>query len=184
MSKRLKEKIGEELYNKILESGLKESDFDLTDGYVPRQRLNEVSEKLKATEGKVTEYEKQVTETKKLLETNEDFKARFADLETKFKDTLKAKDIEIGNVLKKSLVKEKLIESGARHTNLLMKEIDLDNIKIENDKLFGFDEQLSSIKDAYKDLFVEKVNKQEGQAGVGTTGNTSNDDYSWMDNIK
>jgi hypothetical protein len=171
MSKRVKEKIGEELYNKVIEAGLKESDFDLLEGYLPRQRFNEVSEKLKVNEEKVKSYEKQLEDTKKLLETNEEYKNKYSELEVKFNTEIANKDLEISNVLKKALVKESLINAGAKHPDLLMPKIDFSKLAVENEALKGFDDTLNGFKETYKDLFVEKVNKQETPTGGTGEGN-------------
>ena len=49
VSEKIKNKIGEELYNQVLAKGLKSEDFDLiNDGsWIPKPRFNEVNNKLK-----------------------------------------------------------------------------------------------------------------------------------------
>lgn len=196
MSK-LKEKLGKEKFEKIIEiikdTDIKETDFDLLEGYIPRQRLNEVTEKLKATEETNKTLVSQSEETKKLLSESEKFKTeseeykkKYADLETKHTTELENKNKEVSNVLKRSLVKEKLINEGAKHPNLLMKEIDFDKVSIENDKLTNFDDTFKSLNENYKDLFTVKQNTQNVETGGTGGGNPefSEDELTFLDNIK
>lgn len=194
MSERLKEKLGDELYKQILDKGIKATEIDLLDGFIPRTRYNEVNDKLKATNEKITAYETQITEYDKLIKDsetfkteNEAFKTQLADLKTNFANELQGKDKQIENVLKKSLVKEHLITNGAQYIDLLIDKVDFDTVKVENDKLTGFDEQLKSMKDNYKGLFIETTNKQDGNppSGGNDGGNTGGENKwsSYVDNM-
>lgn len=171
MSEKIKAKIGEEKYNLFLkDSGLKPEDFDLVnDGsYVPRTRLNEINGKLKATEEKVSSYEKQLNDTKKMLEGSEEFKNKYEELNTKYENDIALKDKEILNTSKQFLVESKLREVGAKHTSLLIKEIDLEKLTIDNNNLLGMDEVIKNLKTNYEDLFITK------NASNNTTQNTNN----------
>ena len=195
MSK-LKDKLGKEKYEKFIEllkdTEIKESDVDLLEGYVPRMRLNEALDKVKATEEKAKQYETQIKETKTLLEESEKFKEesetfkqKYTDLENKHKSDIEGKDKEIANVLKRSLVKEKLISEGAKHPDLLLREINLDEVNIKDNKLFGFDDTFKSINETYKDLFTKTENSQDINTGTGGSGGEGGeDDFSYLDNIK
>jgi len=190
MSEKIKSKIGEELYNKILESGLKAEDIDIvTDGsYIPRARFNEVNGKLKATEAKIDDYEKQITDTKNLLKDNEDFKGKYSELNEKYKNDLALKDKEILNTSKRYLIEQSLREAGAKHTSLLMKDIDLESITIDNDKLLGMDKITEDLKTNYSDLFVVKNtnNNLQGSNNTNTDNDINNDPDSedWGDLLK
>jgi hypothetical protein len=186
MSERLKEKLGEELYKQIIDKGIKANEIDLLDGYITRQRFNEVNDKLKATNEKITTYEKQFEDTNKLLKEsetfkaeNEGFKTKLTELESKYTNELQSKDKQIENVLKKSLVKEHLITNGAQYIDLLIDKVNFDNVKVENDKLTGFEDQFKSMKENYKGLFVETVNKQDKQPDGGNSGDAGTGDDQW-----
>lgn len=155
MSEALKSLLGDDLYNQVLEkSGLKPNEFDLLKNYVPRARLNEATEIKKQLEGKVTDFESQLKETKKMISDNEDFKNKYSSLETKFNNTLASKDKEILNINKRFKLETKLIAEGAKHVNLLLREVNYDNIKLDGDSLIGADDTIKSLKENYKDLFT------------------------------
>jgi predicted RNase H-like nuclease (RuvC/YqgF family) len=157
-----------------------------------KKKLDESEEKLKATTEKVTALETQSEEMKKLLgesekfkEESEAFKNKYSDLETKFNSELEIKNKEIENVLKKSLVKERFMQVGAKHIDLLMPKINFDDVKVDNGELSGFDTQLESIKTNYVDLFTTKENQQQGNVGGDNPppANAGEIDLSFMDKL-
>ena len=195
MSK-LKEKLGKEKYNQFLEllkdTDIKENNVDLIDGYVPRSRLNEVTEKLKVAEETIITYKTQVDDTKKLLsesekfkEESESFKAKYSDLENKFNSEIENKNKEIENVTKRSLVKEQLIQKGARYPDLLLKEINFDEVVIKENKLFGFDDTMKQVEEAYKDMFSQTVNTPATTSlGNNFDNNNDGDEFAYLDAIE
>jgi hypothetical protein len=190
MSERLKEKLGDELYKQITDKGIKANEIDLLDGYIPRQRFNEVNDKLKATNDKVIALEQEKEEKNKLLEQsetfkneNEQFKTQLADLENKYAGELELKNKEIENVLKRSLVKEKFMTEGAKHTNLLLKEVDFDKITVKDNALFDFDDIFKELKTNYADLFTVKQNEQNVETGGQQQQQQQTSEWDFMNNI-
>lgn len=138
--------------------------------FIPKSRFNEVNDKLKASNEKVGTYEKQLDETKKLLEGSTEYKEKYEALNGKYEADIQAKDKEIINTSKRFLVDQKLRESGARHTSLLMNQIDLEKISIENENLLGMDPILEGLKKDYEDLFETK------KVTNNNSGSNENDD--------
>ena len=198
MSK-LKEKLGTEKYKQLLEilkdTDIKENDIDILEGYIPRSRYNEKNEKLKAEEEKNKTLMQQQEETKKLLDQSEkfkleseDFKNQYKQLETKHLEEIESKNKEITNIVKRSLVKEQLIQGGARYPDLLLKEIDFDKINVSENKLNNFDDTFKTLTENYKDLFTQQQNKQTTQTGGGAQGSGEDlfegQDFGFLDDIK
>jgi hypothetical protein len=179
VSEKIKNKIGEELYNQVLAKGLKPEDFDLiNDGsWIPKPRFNEVNNKLKATEDKITTYESQIKDYDKLVSTNKELKGNYDSLKEQHTNDLAAKDKEILNVSKRFMVESKLRESGAKHTSLLMKDIDLEKITVENDNLLGMDPILEGLKTNYGDMFVTKQTTNNTNQSNNNLGGTNNENY-------
>lgn len=179
MSEKIKNKIGEELYNQILAKGLKPEDFDLVnDGsWIPKPRFNEVNNKLKATEDKITTYESQIKDYDKLVSTNKELKGNYDSLKEQHTNDLAAKDKEILNVSKRFMIEKKLGEAGAKHTSLLMKDIDLETITVENDNLLGFDSVIEGLKTNYGDMFVTKQTTNNTSQSNNNLGGTNNENY-------
>jgi hypothetical protein len=179
MSEKIKNKIGEELYNQVLAKGLKPEDFDLVnDGsWIPKPSFNEVNNKLKATEDKVTTYESQIKDYDELVSTNKELKGNYDSLKEQHTNDLAAKDNEILNVSKRFMIESKLRESGAKHTSLLMKDIDLEKITVENDNLLGFDEVVKNLKTNYEDLFITKQTNSNTSQSNNNMGGNDNQNY-------
>lgn len=185
MSEQIKKLLGDELYNKVLEkSGLKSNEFDLLKNYIPRGRFNEVSDVKKQLEGKVTDYEEQLIETKKLVSNNEEYKDKYNTLETKYNDNMAKKDAEISNIYKRSIVESELIKEGAKHIDLLSHKINLDDLKLENDKLIGITDTILSLKNDYKDMFVEKQTNNNVNKNNNSQNSSNNDDEDWGEVFK
>jgi hypothetical protein len=179
MSEKVKNKIGEELYNQILKAGLKAEDFDLVnDGsYIPRARLNEAIGKLKATEEKVTAYEKQLNDTKTMLEGSEEYKTKYDTLLETHKKDLELKDKEIINTSKKFLIEQKLNAAGGKHTDYLMTDIDLDKLTIDNNNIVGLDPIIEDLKVKRADMFAvtNNINKNNNNNNNNNDNNDNND---------
>lgn len=177
MSDRLKEIIGDELYGKVSEAlkakNIKSSEVDLiTNNFIPKTRFDEINLELKSNKEKVTSYEKQINETKKLLDGHEELKTNYETLNQKYKTDLELKDKEIGNITKISKVKESLVKEGAKHVDLLMKSINLDDITIEGDNVKGFTDVVKSLRTSYSDMFVSKMDDSKPPKGSSSTGST------------
>lgn len=165
MSERVKQKIGEELYKKILDAGIKPEEFDMLEGYIPRSRFNEATGKASAMQSKIESYEKQIKDTQLMLDNHSELKGQYSELQNKYQADLEAKDREISNVLKSSLVKESLTKEGARHVDLLMKNIDLEKLSLDNGNLIGISDTMTKLKTDYADLFEEKKTSSNGGTG-------------------
>lgn len=134
--------------------------------------VNSVKEKLQAKEEetknlseKLGIFEKQNKDTEKLLKDNADLKTQFESLQNTSKQQLEAKDKEINNIITKGLLKDELSGMGAVYPDLLIKNINLDELIIKDNKILNKETVLNPLKDTYKDLF--KQQKIEGQNPTG-----------------
>jgi len=162
MSDRLKTKIGETLYNQVIAAGIKPTEIDLVDGWIPKTRLDETLAKLKATSEKITSYEKQIKETTEMVKGSDELKKQFDDLQTKYTSELSVKDKMILNISKSTKVREALILEGAQHVDLLMSTINLDNVVMVDNNIAGVSDIISNTKGLYGDLFKTKENAPGG----------------------
>jgi len=173
--------LGEELYNNVLEK-VGDKKIGFLDGYVPLSRFNEVNEKLKTSKEQITSFEKQVEETKKLLEKSEEYKGKYEELEANYNNSKTEYEANIQNITKKSAIEKKLLEEGAKHTKLIMSDINMDNIKIDGENLIGLDDEIKKAKETYNDLFIQKqnVNNDSGKGTVQEGKNVDGENY-WAD---
>lgn len=176
MSEQIKKIIGEELYSQVVEKGLKPTDFDITKGWIPKQRFDEVNSKLKLTEEKVTSFETKNEEVKTLLNSHEELKKGYFDLEAKYKDDLSKKDKEILNTKKKFLIESELSKSGAKYTDLLISKVDFDSITdFEKD----IPTVIEKLRSSYEEMFIKKVSSSSSSSGP----NKTNKEEIWEDKL-
>jgi hypothetical protein len=171
MSKRIKAKIGEEKYKKLkelLDADIRLDDIDIIpNNYVTKNRFDEVNTENNSNKQKLISFENKDKSIKKLLEdTNsenvENLVNSYKNLETTHKDEIKniqsSNDNEITNLKKSYMVKDFLRDNGvtkSKNVDLLFKSINLENIKLENDKLIGASDILKSMKEDYSELFTK-----------------------------
>ena len=89
--------------------------------FITKSRFNEINDKYKAEAEKSKTLQKQVDETKTMLEGSEEYKTKYESLNEKYSNDIQLKDKEIANTSKRYLLDQKLRESGARHTRQNMK---------------------------------------------------------------
>jgi len=192
MSEKLKAKIGEDLYKQVLAKGLKAADVDIVSdgGWIPKARFNEVNDKYKETSSKIDTYQKQLEDTKKLLEGSEDFKTKYASLESKYNDDLKAKDTQIANISKRYAVESALLKEGAKHTDLLLKDIDFTGLAFDKENnVLGIDTEMKRLKEERSDFFPKQKSSststklsEEDKNPLGGAGDDGEED--WEEKLK
>ena len=166
MSDRIKTKIGEELYNQIIQKGIKSNEFDLVDGWIPKQRFDEKNKEVKLLNEKIEQYTAKGVELDKLLKDNTDLKSQYETLNTKYLEEISCKDKEILNITKSSKVESKLKDAGAKFSDLLMTKIDLEKLTLDNGNLIGLDEVVTDLKSKYSDLFKTEVTNSTTQPSI------------------
>jgi hypothetical protein len=187
MSERLKKLIGDDLYSEIekkaKEGNVKIKDIDIIpNNYVPINRFNEVNNDNKIKDDKIQSYETQQKDLEKMLkgvnaENLNDLMNNFNKMTENHKVELEKKDLEITNYKKSTMIKEYLTNQGAKHTDLLMKSINLDDIKIDGNQLIGISDITKSLKESYKELFIEKTtNTNKPPKNTDNNNNNNNDD--------
>ena len=173
----LKELLGEELFNQV-QAKLKEAEGDVkllvNDGnYIPRERLNEKTEKITLLEGQLEESKKQLTERDNQLEqlkndsqASEQLKSRITELETQnkktaeeYEDKIKQQDEEFQTKLEKqkfdSALELALRDGKAKNPKAVKALLDTEKIKLDGESLLGFEDQLKVLRESDPYLFGE-----------------------------
>lgn len=190
----LKELLGEELYKQVMaKAGDKKLMID--DGkMIPKSRFDDVNIQKNELKDQVDNLNKTLTDSSKDLEklklaagTSDELKKQLEDYQkkvkttqTKFGETLTAKEKEWKekevNNRKAFTLREKLLMEHAdpKYIDLLMKEVDLKNVTETDDgKLMGVDDVVKGVKTNYEKLFGKPQLKGPGIEG-GSTGKQGN----------
>jgi hypothetical protein len=184
MSERLKAKLGDELYNQIIAKGIKENEFDLVEGWIPKTRFDEVSKELKITKSKVSSLEEQSSKQGDLVKDNETLKNDFANLKTQYTTDLQNKDKEITNIYKTTKVQNALIKEGSKHPELLMGQIELDKLTLDGENVVGLTDVVTNLKTKYPDYFIVKQTNTTNQTQGSKESDQKSNDTNWDEVLK
>lgn len=122
-------------------------------------------EKSKATTVELEEIKNQlkeanatITDLKKNNADNEVLQAKVKEYEDTIKTQKADYEAKVRNLTLDSAIEKALHNAGAKHIDLLSTKIDREKLKIEEGgKVTGLEEQIATYKEAYKDLFIPKI---------------------------
>lgn len=162
----LKRLLGEERYKKLEESGmltvLKESigevEYVANDPtkIIPKHVFNEKNDKVKMLEDQIKGYQDQLKNVGGLI-TDNDVKVKLEEQENKFRLEMKNQEIifnkQIDQKNKEFLLTNLLINEGAKHVDLLLKAINLDDVVVADNTIVNHEKLITPMKTTYGELF-------------------------------
>jgi len=129
-------------------------------GFIPKARFDEVNETKKTLETQLTERDTQLTELNKKVKGNEELEKTIVDLQTANATTKMEYETKLKDITINSAIQAKLTDT--KYPDLLITKFDKSKIVVGADgSVSGVDEQLTSIKETYKDLFTVDVKGKE-----------------------
>ncbi len=134
---------------------------ELPKHFKPAKEFNEINEELKVIKGEKKTLE---DDKKKIEDEYNNFKKGSisqADYEAKKKEIEETSKAEIEKVRLESKIDLAINNAKAKNVKSVKANLDLDKIKLDGDKLLGFDDQIEVLKksDAYLFEIDNKVNK-------------------------
>lgn len=163
----------------LLELGLTEEQADkvlnmhkeVLAGFIPKARFDEVNETKKELEQQIQERDNQLKELQKKAKGNEELEKRIQELQEANKATKEQYEAKIKDMTITAAIQSKLTD--AKYPDLLLTKFDRSKLSIAEDgTVLGIDEQLSTLKEQYQDLFKPDVkgkdpfNKDKSHSGV------------------
>ena len=143
---------------KILKEVLGETEYIANDPtkIIPKHVFNEKNDEVKLLKNKISEYEKQIKGIAGMV-TDEEMKVKLAEQENKFKLEMKNQESiynkEIDSNKKLYLLTSMLSNEKAKHIDLLLKAINLDDVIMADNTIVNHEKILSPLKETYKELF-------------------------------
>lgn len=165
----------EAIKKKLLEFGMEQAEIDelvkeaLT-GYIAKEEYDILQGQVKVHEDKAKELSKTVKELQKDVDASEALKLKLDDLEGK----LSIKDKEIEKVKFDFKLEAKMKEVGAKNIKAIKALIDMEQVKLEDGELVGFDTQIEALKESDSYLFEEVGKGTLGSAGTHKRDNGAN----------
>jgi len=123
---------------------------------VPKAEFNTLNDTKKTLEAQIAERDTQLTELNKKVKGNEELEKTIADLQTANATTKTEYETKLKDITINSAIQSKLTDT--KYADLLLGKFDKTKLSVAADgKVVGIDEQLVTIKETYKDLFVPVV---------------------------
>lgn len=126
--------------------------------FIPKQRFDEVNEAKKQAEASVRERDTQLTELKKSVGDNDALTQKINELQTANKQAATDYENKIKDMSVTSAIEKALGTAQAKFPDLLLGKIDRSKVELLQDgTVKGLEDQITTLKTNYKDLFGETV---------------------------
>lgn len=140
--------------------------------------VNELNSKLTTAEQQATQYQEQLQANQTELDTlkesakgNDDLTQQLADLQTKFDNSEQNSKQQLAEQQKDFAIKLALKEANALDENIVLGLLDRDTIKVAENGLQGFSEQLETLKTDKSFLFQQTEPAEPATPKIVTPGN-------------
>lgn len=140
--------IAEDLADKILE--------DVNKDYVPSYRYKEVKDSLESLNSEISKRDKQIDGLKKLSGNKEELEAEINSLKEANKKAKEEAEENLKAIRKDNAITEYLYNQRVNNVGVLKKLLNNQDIKYEDEKLIGIDEQMKALREdnSLKSLFA------------------------------
>ncbi|MCD7723752.1 MAG: phage scaffolding protein [Clostridiales bacterium] len=158
--------IDEELAQKVID--------EVVDGqYIPKARFNEINEELKQQRAAVTDRDKQLSELKSASGDNAALQQQIAQLQAKNTEQQQSYEKQLSEMKLNNAVELALSSANVRSNKAVMAMLDMENVKLDGDKLTGFDEQIKALKESDSYLFNTESKQQQKFTGFQPGASTA-----------
>src|SRR5699024_4230224 len=163
----LKELLGEELYNQVINKIGDKKIAIVSDGnWIPKSKFDDVNEEAKSLKDQLKERDTQLKDLKDKAKDSEELQEQIENLQNQNQQTQKEFQDKLDAQRKDSAIELALRDAKARNPKIAKSALDLDSISFNDGKLIGLDEQLKEIQESDPYLFVsEDDEKPEGLKG-------------------
>lgn len=151
----------DEVINKIIEGYKTESAKHV----MPKEKFNEVNEAKKQLEKDLKERDTQLEELKGKSIQGESLQAEITRLQEENKKAKEKYESDLYNTKLQNEIDKQLMKAKAKDLKIAKSAFNLENVKIEDDKLVGFDEQLKTVQESHAYLFGTDEEKPSGTGG-------------------
>lgn len=149
----------------------------LKDAYIPKHRFDEVNNEKKNLESEVSKRDNQIKELEKFKGTDEELKAKIADLEKQNKESKEQFNKELNATKLDNAIKNAL-NGKVQDVDIVRSLLQMDTFKLNEKGEIegGFTEQIDKLKTDKAFLFVEDKKDGDGKpSGFKVTGKTPDD---------
>ena len=164
----LKEILGEELYKQVTEK-LGDKKIMIDDGnFIPKSRFNEVNEAKKELDKLLKERDVQLEQLSKNNKDSEELTKQIKDLQALNKQTADEYENKINKMQFDYALDGALTGAKCKNIKALKALLDIENIKYQDGKLEGLEDQLKTLKES--DSYLFDIESNPGSKGFNPGG--------------
>jgi len=175
----LKELLGEELYNQVIEKAGDKKLAIVSDGnWIPKEKFDEKNQTVKDLQTQLDDRDKQLEDLKKidadgLQQKIDELQQENENTKQEYQEKLESQAFDFS--LEKALTNAKV-----KNTKAVKALLDTEKIKLDGDKLLNLDDQLEALKESDSYLFEDEQQSEPkpsfttGQHQTGGNGEPSN----------
>ncbi len=159
MADKLKELLGEEIYNTHVapKLGTEKKYFFGEGDFIPKGRFDEVNNQTKTFKEQLAERDKQLETLQKSVKGNEELTKQIQDLQDANKKQVEDFQTQLAKQEKDFAIKSAVSQSNAKNPDVFMKMLDFGKINIKDGALEGYKEQEEAFKQSDAYLFNEDI---------------------------
>ncbi|KJE30047.1 phage scaffolding protein [Bacillus licheniformis] len=170
----LKELLGEDLYTQVMEKAGEQKIAVVSDGnWIPKEKFDELNDDKKELKNQLNQRDEQLEDLRKRAKDNEELHSKIKEIQDANEKTVADYEAKIQQQQKDFAIERALRDAKARNPKAVKALLDLENVKLDGDKLLGLDEQLKAIQESDKYLFGDE-NPYSLQGGPIPNVNTGN----------
>lgn len=171
----LKDLLGKYIEAEKLDGAVEELNQELPKQFIPKGRFNEVNEELKVIKGQLEENKKAMESLSQKANSVEEYEKQITELKKLNSDIEENSNKQIASITKRTQLKELLLLNNAHKDALeLLVEKYANEAEIVDGKIKGADTLLNKIKEERSGLFLQKVDDTVDK-GQNKTNPTSDD---------
>lgn len=141
--------------NLDIEATMKKVNEEAPKHIIPKEQYNSKVKEIDAANLTIGELKKANGNNEELQKTIKTHEATIKQLKIDHENEMKGIRID-------SAINKLLVDNRAKHPELLAMKFDREKLQVADDgKVMGLDEQIKSLKESYKDLFVQTVSGRE-----------------------
>lgn len=162
----LKELLGDDLYAQVVEkAGDQKIDIVSNGQWFPKERFDAVNNEKKELKSQLDERDQQLSTLQKQAKGNEELQNAIEQLQEENKKVSEEYQQKLDKQAFDFALESALRDAKAKNIKAVKANLNVDGLKLSDDKVIGLDEQLAALKESDSYLFISENDSSPGLAG-------------------
>lgn len=160
----LKELLGEELYNQVIEKAGDNKIAVVSDGsYVPKEKFDSINNEKNEYKKQVGERDEQLKNLSSQVKDNQELKDEISRLQEENQIATQELQNKLDQQAFDFALDKALTGAKAKNAKAVKALLDTDKLKLDGEKILGLDEQLEAVKESDSYLFEQEQQQNDGK---------------------